>query len=234
MKVDIWSDVVCPWCYIGKRRFESALDKFEHNDQVEIEWHSFELDPSSPSSSEKSLSEMLASKYGMSLEEARAANTRVSTLAAAEGLDYHLDQAHPSNTFDAHRLIHLAATHGLQGEMKERLLKAYFTEGQPIGDHETLAKLAGEVGVDIDEARDMLASDAYAKDVKADERQARTFGITGVPFFVIDEKYGISGAQPTEVFEKALDQVWAESHPLLKISTTSDEAGSCDGDTCTV
>ena len=232
MQVEIWSDVVCPWCYIGKRRFESALAGFKHRDQIEIIWKSFELDPNAPRALDHSLDEMLSKKYGMSREKAAAANTRVTSLAAQEGLDYHLDQARPGNTFDAHRLIHLAAAHGRQGEMKERLMHAYFTEGQAVGEVETLVKLAVEVGLDADEARAVLTSDTYADEVAADEREARQLGITGVPFFVIDEKYGISGAQPTELFQQALEQAWSESHPLIQVNSASQDAGSCDGDTC--
>jgi len=233
MQVEIWSDVVCPWCYIGKRRFESALADFKHRAQIEVVWKSFELDPKAPRTSEDTLNQMLAKKYGMSVEKAVAANERVTSLAAQEGLDYHLDLAHPGNTFDAHRLIHLAASHGLQGEMKERLMHAYFTEGQPVSDAETLVKLGVEVGLDIDEARAVLASAEYADEVKADEQEARTLGISGVPFFVIDQKYGISGAQPTELFQQTLAQVWTESHPLIQVSSASSvEAGSCEGDSC--
>src|SRR5581483_1381889 len=150
-QVEIWSDVVCPWCYIGKRRFESALAAFKHRDQVDVRWRSFQLDPDAPQTSEKTVAAMLAGKYGMSLEQAGAANARVSELAAQEGLEYHLEQAHPENTFNAHRLIHLADTHGLQDAMKERLMKAYFIEGQHVGEIETLVRLASEVGLDAEE-----------------------------------------------------------------------------------
>jgi predicted DsbA family dithiol-disulfide isomerase len=235
MQVEIWSDVVCPWCYIGKRRFEAALADFKHRDQVTITWKSFELDPNAPRASEDTLNQMLAKKYGMSVEKAAAANQRVTALAAQEGLEYHLEQAHPGNTFDAHRLIHFAAAQGLQGEMKERLMRAYFTEGQPIGETETLVKLAAEVGLDPAKARIALASDSYADEVAADEKEARVLGISGVPFFVIDEKYGISGAQPTELFQQALAQAWSESHPLIQVSSSSaEDAGSCEGDSCAI
>lgn len=233
MQVEIWSDVVCPWCYIGKRRFEAALENFKQRDQIEITWKSFELDPNAPRSSEDTLNQMLAKKYGMSAEKAAAANTNVTSLAAQEGLDYHLDLAHPGNTFDAHRLIHFAATHGLQGAMKERLMRAYFTEGQPIGEIETLVKLGVEVGLDAGQTRIVLASQTYADEVAADEKEARSLGISGVPFFVIDEKYGISGAQPTELFQQALEQAWSESHPLIQVSSASaGDVGSCEGDNC--
>ncbi len=235
MQVEIWSDVVCPWCYIGKRRFENALAGFKHRDQVEVVWKSFELDPHAPRTSEETLNQMLAKKYGMSEEKAAAANQRVTTLAAQEGLAYHLDQAHPGNTFDAHRLIHFAASRGLQGEMKERLMHAYFSEGQPVGNRETLVKLGAEVGLDAEEVRNVLAGDEYADEVNADKREASLLGINGVPFFVIDEKYGISGAQPTELFQQALEQAWAESHPLTQVSSSSTaESGSCDGDSCAI
>lgn len=233
MQVEIWSDVVCPWCYIGKRRFEAALADFKHREQIKIVWKSFELDPNAPRTSEDTLDQMLAKKYGMSEEKAAAANARVTSLAAQEGLDYHLEQAHPGNTFDAHRLIHFAASQGLQGEMKERLMRAYFSEGQPIGELETLVKLGVEVGLDAGKTRIVLASETYADEVAADEKEARSLGISGVPFFVIDEKYGISGAQPTELFQQALEQAWSESHPLIQVSSTStDDAGSCEGDSC--
>ncbi len=214
MQVEIWSDVVCPWCYIGKRRFESALASFKHRDQVEVIWKSFELDPSAPRTSEETLDAMLSRKYGMSLQRAAEANARVTALAAREGLDYHLEKARPGNTFDAHRLIHLAAKHGLQGEMKERLMRAYFSEGRPVGDVETLVELAADVGLDAEEVRGALSGQTCADEVVADEQEARELGINGVPFFVVDEKYGISGAQPVELFQKALEQAWAEAHPL--------------------
>ncbi|HEV2457212.1 MAG TPA: DsbA family oxidoreductase [Ktedonobacterales bacterium] len=232
MKVEIWSDVVCPWCYIGKRRFESALSQFPRRDEVEVTWRSFQLDPSAARNPEQTVAERLAGKYGVSLAQAAAMNERVSRLAALECLDYHLDEARGGNTFDAHRLIHLAASHGLQQEMEERLFHAYFTEGKAIGDVETLVALAAEVGLDADEARTVLASDAYADAVRADERRARTLGISGVPFFVLDEKYGVSGAQPAEVLREALDQVWAESHPFITPQGADQPADACEGDAC--
>ena len=218
MKVEIWSDVVCPWCYIGKRRFEAALAQFEHRDEVEVIWRSFQLDPGASRNSELTVSQLLAGKYGMDITQAEAANARVTELAAAEGLEYHLETARYSNTFDAHRLIHLAYRHDLQNEMKERLMRAYFTEGAAVGDAETLVQLASEVGIDADEARNVLNSEKYADEVRADEGKARAYGISGVPFFAIDEKYGVSGAQSTEVLLGVLAQAWAASHPLLKMA----------------
>ncbi len=208
MKVEIWSDVVCPWCYIGKRRFETALERFEHRGEVEVEYRSFELNPNAPSEVDGSLEEGLARKYGLSLEQARALNARVVEAAAGEGLQYRFDIAKRGNTFDAHRLLHLAASDGLQAAMKERLMAAYFLEGRAIGDPETLVELAGEVGLDPRRARAALESGEFATDVRADEREATELGITGVPFFVIDRRYGVSGAQPPEVMLKALAAGW--------------------------
>lgn len=212
MQVEIWSDVVCPWCYIGKRRFESALAQFPHRDEVAVVWRSFELDPHAPRQVAGSLDAMLAEKIGISAAEAAAMNRRVTDLAAAEGLAYRLDLARPGNSFDAHRLIHLAAAHGLQAAAKERLLRAYFTEGLPIGDPDTLTRLGAELGLPDDEVRAMLAGDAYAADVRADQQRAAGFGIGGVPFFVLGERYGISGAQPAALFLDGLRQAWDATH----------------------
>ncbi len=234
MKVEIWSDVVCPWCYIGKRRFETALAQFAHRDQVEVVWRSYQLDPDAPRQSGLSTNEMLARKRGVSPQQAAAMTAQVSALAAQEGLEYHLDTARYSNTWDAHRLIHLAAEQGQQDAAKERLLHAYFTEGATIDDPDTLVRLIAEVGIDADEARAVLASAAYDDAVKADEARARAFGIRGVPFFAIDETYGISGAQSAEVLLGALEQAWAESHPLVAVGAATADSGVCEGDSCAI
>ena len=238
MKIEIWSDVVCPWCYIGKRRFESALERFAHRDQVQVVWRSFELDPRAPRRSPGSLNDYLARKIGGSVAQAAAMNAQVSALATKEGLDYQLDRAKHGNSFDAHRLIHLATRQGRQEEMKERLMRAYFTEGEAVGEIDTLVRLASEVGLDPGEARSVLSSGAYAEEVRADEGRARAFGIRGVPFFAIDEKYGVSGAQPAEVLREALEQGWAESHPLIRIGVDAHPGGqedaACADGSCTV
>jgi predicted DsbA family dithiol-disulfide isomerase len=208
MKVEIWSDIACPWCYIGRRRFEKALHQFEHQDQVEVIWRSYELDPSAPRDFTGSVNDMLMQHYGITREKAENANERVIKLAAMEGLEYHLDLAHPVNSFDAHRLIHLAAKHNRQSEMKERLQKAYFTEGAVVSDPETLIRLAGEVGLDQDETRSMLEGDAFMAAVQKDESRARELGIDGVPFFFFDESTSVYGAQPVEVFTTALENAW--------------------------
>jgi predicted DsbA family dithiol-disulfide isomerase len=211
--VDIWSDVVCPWCYVGKRRFEAALARFEHRDEVRIAWHSFELDPNAAPSSDAPGAERLAAKYGMSVEEARARHAQLERLAAVEGLEYHLDRTRGGNSFDAHRLHQLGAEHGLGDAVMERLMRAYFTDGETIGDPEVLERLAVEAGLDADEVRAVLDSDRYADAVRADEQVAHRLGIHGVPFFVLARRYGVSGAQPAELLLEALETAWREPEP---------------------
>lgn len=212
MKVEIWSDVVCPWCYIGKRRFESALAQFPHGDQVEVEWRSFELDPNAPRTSETSgtHAEQLAAKFGRTPAEIQPMLDNVAQQAAGEGLDFRFDLNRGGNSFDAHRLLHLAKQHGLQNDLKERLDQGTFTEGLGVSEHEELTKLAVEVGLPEAEVRETLASDRFAADVRADEEQATAYGISGVPFFVIDGRYGVSGAQPADTFLQGLTQAWGE------------------------
>jgi predicted DsbA family dithiol-disulfide isomerase len=210
MDVEIWSDVVCPWCYVGKRRFEEALARFEHKDAVVVHFRSFELDPHAPRVREGNHEEQLASKYGMSIEAARASHRRLADLASEHGVTMRFDQVRSGNTFDAHRLLHLAAEHGVQGQLKERLMSAYFTEGRAIGDTDTLAALAVETGLAEDLVREVLGGGAYADDVRADEALARDYGVTGVPFFVIAGKYAVAGAQRSDVLLDALEQAWSE------------------------
>src|SRR6476661_191704 len=211
MKVEIWSDIACPWCYVGKRRFERALAQFEHAGDVEVVWRSFELDPNAPRTYAESQDELLAKKYGMPVEKARAMNERMTGEARKEGLAFHLDRVKVGNTFDAHRLVHLAAESGRADAMKERLMRAYFTEGEAVGDPATLVRLGAEIGLDEARVREVVNGDAYATDVRADEARARSFGISGVPFFAIDERYGVSGAQPAEVLLGALRQAYEEA-----------------------
>jgi predicted DsbA family dithiol-disulfide isomerase len=208
MKVEIWSDIVCPWCAIGRKRFFAALERFEHADAVEVRVRSFELDPNAPLAPEGTAAERLAAKYGTSLEQARAMHANVTALAAEEGLAFDYDRARPGNTFDAHRLLQLAWERGVQPALKDRLMRAYFEEGEPISDPETLVRLGAEAGLDPDEARAALAGDAYAAEVREDEATARGFGITGVPFFVFDRRLGVSGAQSPDVLLSALRQAW--------------------------
>ncbi len=196
MQVDIWSDVACPWCYIGKRHFEAALAEYDGAADVTITWRAFELDPSTPANPDFTNEQLLMQKYGMSAEQVREAVQRVSDTAALAGLDYDLDASRPANTFDAHRLVQLAAADGLADAMVERLFAARFVEGRLLSDHAVLTELAVEVGLDADLVRDVLASDVHSDDVRNDEALAARIGIQGVPFFLVDGKVGTSGAQP--------------------------------------
>ena len=213
MKVEIWSDIACPWCYVGKRRFERALSSFSHRDEVEIVWRSFELDPNAPSATHEPVAEMLARKYRIPVAQAEAMNARLAGEGKKEGIDFRFDRVRLANTFDAHRLIHFAAVAGHREAMVERLMRAYFADGEALGDVDTLVRLATEIGLDENAARLALVTDAFAADVRADEERARAFGISGVPFFAIDERYGVSGAQPPENLLDALRQAWSESAP---------------------
>ncbi len=208
MLVEIWSDIACPWCYIGKHRFETALADFEHAGEVEVRWRSFELDPSAPASLEGPRVERLAAKYGLSVEQAREAEQRLVDLAATDGLEMRFDIARSANTFDAHRLVAMAQEAGLGAAMKERLLRAHFAEGELVSDRDTLVRLAVEVGLDGDGVHEMLASGAYAQEVRDDERTAADLGIRGVPTFVIDRAIGVSGAQPPAELLALLQQGW--------------------------
>lgn len=210
MQVDIWSDIVCPFCYLGKHQFEKALEQFEHRDEVVMIYHSFELDPHAELENPLDVYDMLSKKYGMTREQAIESNERIANNARELGLDFHQDKTKLTNSFDGHRLIHYAATQGLQAEMFDALHKAYFTDGLHIGHHDVLTQLAAEVGLDENEVTDVLASDQFAEEVRTDEEGAKQMGITGVPFFVIDVQYAISGAQGTESFLSALRQVWEE------------------------
>jgi predicted DsbA family dithiol-disulfide isomerase len=232
MRVEIWSDVVCPWCYIGKRRFERALAQFEHAGDVEVVWRSFELDPNAPPVQTEPHAERIARKYGVSLAQVEAMNARLIGEARKDGLDFHLAESKGGNTFDAHRLIHLSAAHGRGGEMKERLMRAFFTEGVAIGERAELVRLAVDVGLEEAEVKAMLSSDALAAEVRDDEARAREFGISGVPFFAIDEKYGISGAQPAELLVEALQQAYGES--TLSPVPGAPDTGQCDDGSCVV
>ena len=214
MKIEVWSDFVCPFCYVGKRRLEQALEQFPNRDQVEVEFKSFELDPNAKPYSGQSIHELLASKYGTSVAQAKQMNENVGQQATDVGLNYNFDEMKHTNTFDAHRLAKYAATVGKEKEMTEILLRSYFEEGKLISDHEVLAELAESVGIDRQAALNVLKDEKqYANDVRIDESIAQQIGVTGVPFFVINQKYSISGAQPTSTFLGALQQVWQEENP---------------------
>ncbi len=226
MHVEIWSDIACPWCYVGKRRFEAALAGFEHADEVEVTWRSFELDPGAPPAWEVDGATHLAQKYGSSREQALSMMAQMTETAAGEGLDFHFERQRGGSTFDAHRLVHLAAAHGRQDAMKERLLKAYLEEGELMSDPATLRRLAGEAGLPADEVADLLAGDRFAAEVRDDERAASQLGISGVPFFVVDRAIGASGAQPPEVLRGLLEQGWARRAPAgIPVLATGDACG---------
>lgn len=232
MKIDIWSYIMCPFCYIGKRHLEEALAGFEHKDDVQLVWHSFQLDPTIQAQKGKSLYEYLAERKGMSLEQSKQMHSQVTQMAADAGLTYNFDKAVIANSFDAHRLIQLAKKHGLGDAAEERLFHAYFTEGKDMSDHEVLAQLGAEIGLDAAEVKEMLATDAYAHAVRADIATAEQLRINGVPFFVLDNKYGVSGAQPVELFSRALQQAWAEHTPITTINDVADGATCEPGGEC--
>jgi predicted DsbA family dithiol-disulfide isomerase len=209
MRVEIWSDIACPWCYIGKRRFEAALARFEHRDEAEVVWRSFELDPEAPAEPESDLAEALARKYGSSVEQVHQRWESMTAMAAEDGLDMRFHDVRRGNTYDAHRLTHLAAGHGLGDATVERLFRAHHTEGLLLSDHAVLERLAVEVGLPGPEVAGVLASDRFATEVREDERTAASLGITAVPFFVIDRAMGASGAHPPEVLLQLLERGWA-------------------------
>lgn len=211
MKVEIWSDVVCPWCYVGKRNFEAALAEFEHRDDVTVTYRSFELDPSAPPERDGPYGAHLARKYGLSEDQALNMMESMTKTGSRAGVVLDFEKARPGNTFDAHRLLHLAAEKGLQEALKERLLRANFSEGERVGDRGTLVRLAGEVGIPAEEAAAVLDSDAYAAAVRADEELAMDLGISAVPYFVIDRKFGIPGAQAPDVISQALRRAWEKT-----------------------
>jgi predicted DsbA family dithiol-disulfide isomerase len=230
--VEIWSDIACPWCYVGKRRFEAALAAYEHRDEVQVTWRSFELDPQAPAAREHDGATHLAQKYGMSREEALAMHQRMTETAARDGLEFRFDLARGGNTFDAHRIVHLAATHGCQDEMKERIMRAYLTEGELVSDHSVLERLGRDVGLPEDELRETLAGDRFAAEVREDERTARSLGINAVPFFVVDRAMGVSGAHPPEALAEMLRQARAASPPVPAGAAGGGESCAVDGSGC--
>ncbi|SNX57518.1 predicted DsbA family dithiol-disulfide isomerase [Streptomyces sp. TLI_55] len=235
MRVEIWSDIACPWCYVGKARFEKALEAFPHRDGVEVVHRSFELDPGRAKGDVQPVIKMLTKKYGMSEAQAQAGEENLGAQAAAEGLEYRTRDRDHGNTFDMHRLLHLAKEHGKQDDLIQAFYRANFAEERSVfseGD-ERLVDLAVGAGLDEADVRKVLADPtAYADDVRADEREAAELGANGVPFFVLDRKYGVSGAQPAEVFAQALTQAWGERSPLQLLDQGDAEA--CGPDGCAV
>ncbi len=231
LRIDVWSDIACPWCFVGKRRLEAALERFPHAEQVQVVWRAFELDSSAPREADtsKSHAERLAKKYGMSVAQAQSRTDQLKETARGAGIEFDFEHIRPGNTFDAHRLVHLAEELGMQGAMKERFLSAYLSEGEAIGDPKVLQRLAIAAGLPVAEVDRVLESDAYAAEVRADEQQARELGINGVPFFVFDERLAASGAQPVEVLLGALNQAWQTRAPE---PLTFAEGAVCGPDGC--
>lgn len=238
MLVEIWSDVVCPWCYIGKRRFESALSRFEHADEVGVRWRSFELDPNAPRRFSGSMAEHLASKYGMTVEHAQQRLEDMNRLAAVEGLRYDLAHTRGGNTMDAHRLIHLGYAKNSEtgSAVKEAMLKAYFVDLEAIGAPEVLTEAAVSAGLEREEVAAVLASDRFAEDVRRDEAEAVALGSSGVPFFVFDRALAVPGAQDSETLLITMRRAWERSHPPSETVKTVLGAGgaACEGDSCPV
>ncbi len=238
MRIEIWSDIVCPWCYIGKRRLETALRAFEHRDEVEIVYRSFQLDPAAPQVPEQSIAEHLGAKYGGGPEAGQQMVDRIEAAAAEEGLLFRLGEAQRANTVDAHRLLHLALGQGgpeLQSALKEELLAAYFLRAENVAEHDLLRRTAEKVGLDAQRVDSVLAGQEFADAVETDIREAAALGADGVPFFVIDRAYGVSGAQPPETFRSVLERAWSASHPQIEhVGATDAVTGDvCGPDGCT-
>ena len=234
MKVEIWSDIVCPFCYVGKRRFEQALATFPHAETVEVVWRSFELTPDYQPVPGRTVYESLAEKKGIPVAQAKEMSDYMATVAQEVGLRYDFDRAVPTNTFLGHQLIHFAAHHGRQGEAKERLLAAYYLEGQNLNEIDTLVKLATELGLDAADARTALLAGTYAEAVRHDEYQAQQINVRGVPFFVFEDKYAVSGAQPAELFSEVLAKVWEEAQPAKPLPVMLADGAACGPDGCAV
>lgn len=233
MQVDIWSDIRCPFCYIGKRRFEAALEQFPQKDKIEVVWHSFELDPNAETDTSVDIYDYLAERKGMSREQSVQMHQRVTQMAADAGLEYNFDKAVVSNSFNAHRLIQLAKTVDKGDAAEEALFKAYFTDGKNIDDNDTLVEIGTSIGLKAQVVSNMLASTEFIQQVREDETRAQQIGINGVPFFVLNNKYGISGAQAAETFTQALQQAWGEyekANPQLIMTTNTGDACDINGE----
>lgn len=224
MKVEIWSDVVCPFCYIGKRKFEKALENFGAKDKVEIVWRSFQLDPEMEYVPGQSVHEYLGIRKGGEAADGKRMNDAMTAMAKEVGLEYNFDTAIINNTLHAHRLLHLAKEKGVQNDMKERLFRAYYTEGKNVGDIDTLVQLGEELGLNGEEVRKVLESDSYTTDVQRDQFEAQQLGARGVPFFLFNNKYAVSGAQPPELFIQVLEKVWEEEKPQV---IAGEDTGFC-------
>ncbi len=233
LRVEIWSDVACPWCWVGKRHLEKAISEFPH--EVEVVWRAFELDPSAPKSVDTSVDyvQRLATKYRTSRDGAQGMIDRMTQVGTDNGLDFRFDRAQPGNTFDAHRLLHWASEHGKQDALKERLFVAYMHQGKSVADHEVLIDLAEEVGLDPEAAQAVLSSDAHRDDVRGEQALAAELGVTGVPFFVIGQRYAVPGAQPSDVLGQALQRAWDDASPPEPVGQ-AESAEVCGPDGCAI
>jgi predicted DsbA family dithiol-disulfide isomerase len=236
LTIDVWSDIACPWCYVGKRRLEAALERFPFRDQVRITWHSFELDPSAPAVRDASQSyvQRLAAKYGAGAAQAQGMIDRMVQTAAVDGITMDFTNIKSGNTFKAHRLLHLAKARGLQHQLAERFMHGYLSEGRAIGEPEQLLSMAVDVGLDADEVSGVLSGDLYEREVRQDQRDARELGISGVPFFLLGRRYAVSGAQPADLLLKALTKTWEElPEPIVTLGGDTAEGAVCGPDGCT-
>ncbi|MDI6453515.1 DsbA family oxidoreductase [Peloplasma aerotolerans] len=231
MKIEIWSDFACPFCYIGKKRFDQALSEFKHKNQVEVIYKAYQLNPDAPKVMKKNAYETFAEGHGTTVEQAKQRFEMFTQNAKTVGLTYNYEIIQMTNTFDAHRLAKWANQFGLEDVLTNRLMKAYFTDGLNIANHQSLTNLSKEVGLDEKEALKILATNQYHDQVIAEQQESRQLGVQGVPFFVLNRKYGISGAQQKEYFAQALDQIWQEENPL-KVLNEADQNASCDHDEC--
>ena len=226
MRIDVWTDILCPFCHLGRRHLALALERFEHADEVEVTWHSFQLDRTAPAVDDRVIVEAVAAKYGTTTEQATASQKAIAAQAAAVGLDYQWAKAVGGNSFDAHRVIHLARERGVEQAVTDRIMRAWFSEGVAIGDRDELVRLASEAGLDADEVAQMLAGDDYGTQVRTDEALAAQIGITAVPMFVLDQKFGVSGAQPVDVLVQALEHTWADRG---NAPVQAEQSGGCGG-----
>ncbi len=234
MKIEIWSDVACPWCYIGKRRFETALNGFAHKDSVDVQWRSYQLDPTLPEHYHGTELDYLVERKGMDRGQLLGMLDHVMEQGEGEGLHYKFDDVIVANSFTAHELLHLAKSHDSGDAVKEALLSAHFEHGVDIGSREALVAIGTDAGLSARDINEALDSGKFADDVRHDIAEARAIGVTGVPFFVIDRKYGISGAQPAEVFSQALEQAWQEANPLTMVASGGSDAEACGPDGCAI
>ncbi|WBX97338.1 DsbA family oxidoreductase [Chryseobacterium gambrini] len=232
MKVEIWSDVMCPFCYIGKNNFEKALENLPFKDQVEVEWKSFQLDPTLDPKETKTTSEYFKEKKGFPEAQAQQMIAQVKQMGSGAGIDFNFEKALITNTFSAHKLLHLAKKYNKANEMEEALFIAHFVDGKNVGDVETLVNIAGSLGIDREEAQKVLASEEYHQEISSDITEARNNGVSGVPFFVLNGKYAVSGAQPVELFASALQQTYNET--VTPLQNLSDNGASCDTDGCEI